>query len=263
MGWAADMARAAVDAFQGAFDGDVAEAGVAIDEAGAASRLSDESGTESRFEIGSVTKTMTATLLALLVGDGLVGLDDEIGQWLAAGPNEGITLVELATHTSGLPRLASSQVSGETDPTNPYAHLTADVAEADLRRAVRQPGQGFVYSNFGYQLLGLVLERVSGTSYQALLEERLLIPQSMTRSGVGSAGGGTRIFGHAARRTVRPWDFPLPGAGGVETTADDLARYLRLCSSPPDTALGAAARLTQTPRVRVNKQVQIGLSWLI
>ena len=89
---------------------------------------------DARFEIGSITKTMTAALLASLVGDGVLALDDEIGRWLDAGPNGNITLEQLATHTSGLPRLAPNQ---PTDEANPYRDFTAECAEEGLRTATR------------------------------------------------------------------------------------------------------------------------------
>ena len=87
------------------------------------------------------------------------------------------------------------------------------------------PEAGHLYSNFGYQLLGLVLERASGQRYQDLLAQRLLGPLGMTRSGVGRAGGGTRMTGHAGGRPVGHWGFALPGPGAVEATIGDLARY--------------------------------------
>jgi CubicO group peptidase (beta-lactamase class C family) len=260
MGWATDTAAVAVEAFDGVFGVGVMVAGVAIDETGTAISLSDRCPADARFEIGSVTKTMTAVLLALLAGDGVLGLDDGIGRWLDAGPNGDITLRELATHTSGLPRLAPSHTPGTV---NPYAYLTADVAEADLRTAVRRPDAGWSYSNFGYQLLGLALERAAGKEYPALLDERVLGPLGMTESGVGPAGDGTALPGYANGRQVTRWDQPLPGAGGVQTSAGDLARYLGACLVPPDSSLGAAIRLTQTAAVRVNEHLEIGLGWLI
>src|SRR4051794_5697046 len=77
------------------------------------------------FEIGSITKTMTGLLLADAVTNGRVRLTDSIEEWLDAGENGGITLAQLATHTSGLPRLSPSHVSGTPDP---YAFLTAETA---------------------------------------------------------------------------------------------------------------------------------------
>jgi D-alanyl-D-alanine-carboxypeptidase/D-alanyl-D-alanine-endopeptidase len=214
---------------------------------------------DARFEIGSITKTMTATLLASLAGDGFLALDDEIGRWLDAGPNGNITLEQLATHTSGLPRLAPNQ---PTEGPNPYRDFTAERAEEGLRAATRTPGAGHLYSNFGYQLLGLVLERASGQRYQDLLAQRLLGPLGMTRSGVGAAGGGTQLTGHAGGKPARHWDFALPGPGAVEATIGDLAHYRAACLAPPDGPLVTAIRLCQQPRVRIDGQPAGGLGWI-
>jgi CubicO group peptidase (beta-lactamase class C family) len=190
VGWASETARAAAETFDGAFPGErVVVAAAAVDADGTATALGDGCPPDGRFELGSVTKTMTGTLLASLAGDGLAGLDDEIGRWLAAGPNAGITLRQLATHTSGLPRLAPNHQATH-DEANPYARYTAALAEEGLRQASPKPGAGFGYSNFGYQLLGLALERAAGRAYQALLSERVLGPLSMTMSGVGDARCG-------------------------------------------------------------------------
>ncbi len=174
MEWDAERAQAVFEALDGAFPGDgIVVAVAAVDRGGNGPALAVSEGLaeDARFEIGSITKTMTATLLASLVGDGVLGLDDEIGRWLAAGPHGNITLEQLATHTSGLPRLAPNQ---PTDEENPYRDFTAERAQEGLRAADRTPGAGHLYSNFGYQLLGLVLERASGQRYRDLLAERLL-----------------------------------------------------------------------------------------
>jgi CubicO group peptidase (beta-lactamase class C family) len=262
MGWGSEQAQAVFETLDRAFGGvAVAVAVTAIDAGGPAFSRSVRLPEHARFEIGSITKTMTATLLASLVGDAVVALDDEVGRWLDAGPNADVTLEQLATHTSGLPRLAPNQ---PTDETNPYRDFTAQRAEEGLRAATRTPGAGHVYSNFGYQLLGLVLERASGKRYQALLAERLLRPLGMTCSGVGAAGGGTRMTGHAeGGKRARHWDFALPGPGAVEATIGDLARYLSACLAPPPGPLGAAIRLCEQPRVRMGDGNAGGLAWII
>ena len=263
MGWASETARAAAGIFEGAFPGErVVVAAAAVDADGTVTARGDGCPAGGRFELGSVTKTMTGTLLASLAGDGLVGLDDEIGRWLAAGPNARITLRQLATHTSGLPRLAPNHRATH-DEANPYARYTATLAEEGLRQASRKPGGGFGYSNFGYQLLGLALERAAGRAYQELLNERVLGPLAMATSGVGDAGGGTRLPGHAAGRTAGHWDMQLPGPGGVEASTGDVARYLQACLTPPGTALGAALRLAAAPQLRVDEHLEIGLGWII
>jgi CubicO group peptidase (beta-lactamase class C family) len=261
--WDSERARAVFEALDGAFPGDgIVVAVAAVDSGGSGPAFAVTEGLpgDARFEIGSITKTMTAALLASLVGDGVLGLDDEIGRWLAAGPHGNITLEQLATHTSGLPRLAPNQ---PTDEENPYRDFTAERAEEGLRAADRTPDAGHLYSNFGYQLLGLVLERASGQRYRDLLAERLLGPLGMTHSGVGGAGRGTRLTGHAAGKPAGHWDFALPGPGAVEATIGDLTRYLAACLTPPGGPLGTAIRLCQQPRVRIGDQAAGGLAWII
>jgi len=262
MGWAAERARAVHDALDGAFpSGDgIAVAVTALDGGDVAIVTTEGVPPDARFEIGSVTKTMTATLLALLAGEGALALDDAIGRWLDAGRNAGITLSELATHTSGLPRLAPNQRAWGR---NPYRNFTAERAEKGLRAVTSKPEQGRLYSNFGYQLLGLVLARAAGRPYQDLLAERLLAPLGMTCSGVGAAAAGTRLTGHANGRPVPHWDHALPGAGGVEASIGDLARYLRAVLAPPEGRLGDAIELCLRPRVRIDRELWGGLGWTL
>jgi hypothetical protein len=80
----------------------------------------------------------------------------------------------------------------------------------------------------------------------------------MTHSGVGGAGAGTRLTGHADGKPVKHWDFALPGPGAVEATIGDLARYMTACLAPPAGPLGTAIRLCQQPRVPAG-----GLAWII
>lgn len=257
MGWASEQARAVFQTAEGVLGGDgIAVAVAAIDADGPAFAGTTSLPQDGRFEIGSVTKTMTAALLATLVLDGTVRLDDPIGGWLDAGPNGDITLEQLATHTSGLPRLAPGQ---PVDRANPFRDLTAERAEETLRAAIRPPAAGHLYSNFGYQLLGVVLERASGQAYQDLLAERLFGPLEMTCSGVGAAGGGTRLTGNP----VGHWDRALPAGGGIESTVEDVARYLSACLHPPDGPLGRAITLCTQPRVRIHEGREIGLAWFI
>jgi serine-type D-Ala-D-Ala carboxypeptidase/endopeptidase len=261
MAWAGQAARSLTETFDGSFEAaGVAVAAAGIDRAGTAVHASHGVPPDGRFEIGSVTKTMTATLLALLAAEGTLSLDDGIGRWLPAGVNGGITLRQLATHTSGLPGIAPNY--RPADPANFWAAFTPDLAEEGLRQAVITPGAR-VYSNFGYQLLGLVLERASGQGYPALITERLLGPLSMTCSGVGQAGDGVPLPGHTDGREARHWDRPLPGAGGVEATIGDLARYARACLYPPPTPLGAALTAAAAPQLTIEPGREQALGWIV
>jgi CubicO group peptidase (beta-lactamase class C family) len=268
MAWAEQAARSLTETFDGSFEA----AGVAVAAAGIDVASTDEADTalhasppdtpaDGRFEIGSVTKTMTATLLALLAAEGTLALDGEIGRWLSAGANGWITPRKLATHTSGLPRIAPN--FRPVDPDNFWAGFTPELAEEGLRQVTATPGAARVYSNFGYQLLGLVLERASGQDYATLITDRLLGPLSMTSSGVGRAGGGIPLPGHAGGREVPHWDRPLPGAGGVEATIGDLARYAEACLRPPPTPLGAALTAAQEPQAPIEAGRAQALGWIV
>lgn len=264
MAWREDAARSLTETFDGAFDSPGVVAGAAcVDEAGTGIGVSPgDAPADGRFEIGSVTKTMTAALLALLADDGALSLDDEVGRWLSAGPNSGITLRQLATHTSGLPRLAPNMDLSTVDPANPYAGFGFGRAEEGLRQATAAAERPWLYSNFGYHLLGLVLERASGQSYQALVTRRLLEPLAMTCSGVEDAGAGTRLPGHAGGGEVPHWDHPL-GAGGVEATVADLGRYAQACLHPPGTPLGAAITAAMAPQIPLANGGRQALAWQV
>ncbi|GLY90711.1 serine hydrolase domain-containing protein [Actinoallomurus iriomotensis] len=261
MNWRSAAVDGLVDALGPTLPAAAFIAAIAADDGGYAVRLSDGCPLDGRFEIGSMTKTLTGTVLASLVDDGIVALDDEVGRWLDAGRNSGITLGRLATHTSGLPRLSPGHTTGAADP---YAFLTAEVAERELRLTTRGPGGvEWDYSNFGFQVLSLALERATGMPFGSLLERRVLRPLGMTCSGVAGRGRGSRVQGHAQGSPVRPWTHHLGGAGGVEAAAEDLARYLSACLTPPDSAVGAAIRLAQRPHHRIDPLRSAGLGWAL
>ncbi len=264
MAWSEDAARPLAETFDGAFGvPGVVVAAACIDEAGAAVQVSPgDAPADGRFEIGSVTKTMTATLLAVLEADGTLRLDDEIGRWLSAGANGGITVRQLATHTSGLPRLPPNLDLRTVNRANPWAGFGFERAEEGLRQAVAVPGAPWLYSNFGYQLLGLVLERASGLPYQALITGRLLEPLAMTCSGVGDNGGGIPLPGHTRGGEVPRWDHPL-SAGGVESTISDLTAYARACLHPPQSPLGTAITATLAPQVPLGNGRHQALAWQV
>jgi serine-type D-Ala-D-Ala carboxypeptidase/endopeptidase len=265
MTWGEDAARSLAETFDGALGSPRAvTAAACTDGAGTTVTVSPgDAPADGRFEIGSVTKTMTAALLALLEADGRLRLDDEVSRWVPAGVNGAVTLRQLATHTSGLPRLAPNFDLRAIDRANPYAAFGPGQAGEGLHQAALAPDCPHLYSNFGYQLLGLVLERSSALSYQELLAGRLLEPLGMTCSGVGGTGGGIRLPGYARGGEVPHWDHLLAGAGGVEATISDLAAYARACLHPPRTPLGAALIAAQTPQVQLGNGSHQALGWQV
>jgi serine-type D-Ala-D-Ala carboxypeptidase/endopeptidase len=225
------------------------------------------------FEIGSVTKVFTATLLAGMVDEGLLALDDRVQRYLPTAvelPVRGrpITLVDLATHTAGLPRLPHGFfLRSVRHRRNPYVWLTVDELYAGLpsTRLRREPGTRPRYSNLGYGLLGHVLALRAGRSYEQLVEERICHPLELvdTRVSVLAAARERFAQGHSRRgRPVPHWDLPvLGGAGALRSTVADMLRFLRLQLGEGEPSLARAAALTHTPRSRHRGGLAVGLGW--
>ena len=225
------------------------------------------------FEIGSVTKVFTATLLAAMVEDGLVALDDPVQRYLPPGvelPVRGrpITLADLASHTAGLPRLPHGFIlRSMRHRRNPYSWLTVDDLHAGLpsTRLRREPGGPPRYSNLGYGLLGHVLAVRAGRGYEQLVQERICRPLELedTHVAVPAAARERCAQGHSRRgRPVPRWDLPvLAGAGALRSTVADLLRFLRLQLGEGEPTLGRAAALTHAPRARHRRGLAVGLGW--
>src|SRR5262245_23418366 len=133
------------------------------------------------FEIGSITKTFTGTLLAEMAARGEVKLSDPVRKYLPENvtvPKEGdreITLEDLATQRSGLPRLPDNMEPA--DPSNPYADYTPERLYTFLGHAkLTQPIGTYLYSNLGVGLLGHALTRAAKMDYDALVKARIAEP---------------------------------------------------------------------------------------
>jgi len=229
----------------------VARAFVAAGEGPKALRI----GPDSAFEIGSVSKTMTAALLAELILRGEASLDDPLSSWLPEGTRvpdfegQAILLRHIVTHTSGLPVLPSRMPL--TDLSNPYAGLT----EANLLASLEDvelsapPGTQYAYSNFAAMLLSYALAKRADTDLETFLRDRLFVPLGMDGAYVEKQPEGVdAAAGHTPqdRRPTPPWFFPtnLSGAGGVRATLDDMVRYVQAQLALSERGIGTALRLT-------------------
>lgn len=214
----------------------------------------------SLFEIGSLTKTMTGLLLADASLAGECSLTTTVGEILGAdraGPTAATTLVELATHTSGLPRLPVDLAPG--NPADPYAELDADaLIEGLTRLPTLKPGP-VGYSNLGYLLLGQLLESITGTSYEELLQARVLQPLGMHATTTNPAQGD-RLPGYGAGQPTSWWTG-LPGAGRVASTLPDLARYLHFSLDGTGSPDRLRSALELATRVHTEGPPAIGLGW--
>jgi D-alanyl-D-alanine-carboxypeptidase/D-alanyl-D-alanine-endopeptidase len=241
---------------------------VAYGDAGGGRRLDKR----SVFEIGSTTKTFTGTLLADMAQRGEVRLTDPVASLLppeVTVPSRGgrrITLQDLATQTSGLPRLPTNLAI--TDPSNPYADYTVDQLYAFLNgyTLTRDPGAQFEYSNLGVGLLGHALALRAHKSYEQLVRERILAPLDMTSSAITLTPYMARNFasGHNADGAiVSPWDLPtLAGAGALRSSITDMLAYASANLDDEGGPLQQAMATARAPRERIDAQTQIGLNWI-
>ncbi len=232
---------------------------------------------DTLFEIGSITKVFTGLLLADMAARGEVGLDDPVAKYLPAGwtlPVRGrpITLLDLATHRSGLPRLPLNLPFA--DEGNPYADYTPALMRDFLKtwQPDREPGATYEYSNLGVALLGQILAQRAGMDYATLVHTRITRPLHMDDTRIRRAGGNTRRQAtphDAFLRPVAPWnDSVMAPAGGLRSDAGDMLdllsanlgltptplkpamdamQVIRAAGDGPDTAMGIAWMVKTTP----------------
>ncbi len=221
------------------------------------------------FEIGSITKVFTAILLADMAQRGEVALDDPIASYLPDSvgvPTRGdqvMTLAHLSTHMSGLPRMPTNFAPAQ--PWNPFADYTVAQLYDFLGSYTlpRDVGAQYEYSNYGVGLLGHLLARHHGTSYEALVAERItgVLGMDETAITLTPALQERLATGHAGRFAVANWDFTtLAGAGALRSTARDMLRFLAANLGLEASPLDEAMSLSHQPRVTRPDGMQVGLA---
>ncbi|WP_158545024.1 serine hydrolase [Dyella monticola] len=224
------------------------------------------------FEIGSVTKTFTATLLAEAVTKNELRLDQPVASLLPdfklpARDGKPITLGELAMQNSGLPRMPTNFHPANMD--DPYADYGLDQLKTFLATYAlpRDPGAKYEYSNLGGALLGYALGRHAGTRYDTLVQEQIFTPLGMNSTAItNDAAMQSRLAqGHdAIGKPVSSWNLKLfAAAGGIRSTANDMLRYLKANMGLTPSALYPAMQLAQTARTSgPGPENKIGLIWM-
>ena len=225
------------------------------------------------FEIGSITKVFTALLFADMVLRGEVAPDDPAAKFLPGSVRmpefEGapITLLDLATYTSGLPRMPSN--FAPKDPKNPYIDYTAERLYDYLsnHKLGFKPGKHYEYANLGFGLLGHVLELRAGRSYEELVVSRICAPLGMddTRITLTDSMQQRLARGHnMGLAPVANWDFSaLAGAGALRSTANDLLKFLQMCLEPGDGPVAAAQKLALAERRPRADQRDVASGWFV
>jgi D-alanyl-D-alanine carboxypeptidase len=188
------------------------------------------------LRIASLTKQFTSTAVLMLVDEGKIKLDDDITTYLPDYPTKGkkITIEHLLTHTSGIVSYTSKP---DLDETREYTvQQMIDSFKNDPLEF--EPGSNYKYNNSGYFLLGAIIEKVSGKTYDKFVEERIFVPLGMTRTAY--EGHERSKAEHAQGYTRSPQGFDLCSpmsmsqpyaAGALVSTVDDLARWDAAVSS--------------------------------
>jgi CubicO group peptidase (beta-lactamase class C family) len=237
---------------------------------------------DSVFEIGSITKTFTALLLAQMVEQGKVKLDEPVRELLPAGtvakPSTAaeITLLDLSDQHSGLPRLPDNL--HPTDIKDPYADYSAKLLYAYMSRhgVALPPDAPFGYSNLGVGLLGQALANRAGLNYADLLREQITAPLGMHDTGIAlTPEMKTRLIaGHDGQhRPAGEWSLnALAGAGAIRSTAADMLIYLEaqlhpdelpesVLTTPQGKTLPAAISACHVIHAEATPGLHIALNW--
>ena len=224
-------------------------------------------GSATPMEIGSLTKVFTALLVAEAVRRNELQLSSRVDEVLFGqhwpGPTA-ISVEELATHTSGLPRLSFGNWRAlQADPYRGYTR-TALLAYLEQTQPRSPEKPVYSYGNLGYAVLGLLLEKSASLSFEQLLRERLLNPMGMAHTGLQLAGGRDLVrkgfTSSGAQASVWHMDAYAP-CGAMISTLEDLivaARSFLDAGSP----IAASLALTTEPR-RAVPGGSVGLAWML
>jgi CubicO group peptidase (beta-lactamase class C family) len=232
------------------------------------------------YPIASITKTFTGTLLAQAALEKRVNLDDDARKYLKGNyPNlefkgHPIRLYDLLDHRSGLPFFLPDTAETQPDSTDSEVPWTARISEqtknyrredffTDLHKVklTAVPGENFSYSNAGAQLMGYILERVYGMSYETLLKKKILGPLKMNSTAI-------TLNSQQKERLAQGYDekgqrMPeiagqLQGAGAIKSSANDMLKYARWQMAEED----EAAKLSHKPQF-TSGSYSAGLNWQI
>jgi CubicO group peptidase (beta-lactamase class C family) len=279
---ATDPVRAALEQTVGTRDKAAGMVAVVIDEHGTRMTSYGNSGVPNLsldgntvFELMSITKVLTSLLLAEMAARGEVAFDDPVAKYLPPSvtlheKDRPITLVDLATYTSGLPNMPGNL------PPDWYAHPNpmADYTEAKLYEFLSgyvpkyEPGTHYEYANLSFGLLGIALARRAGKSYEELLVERVCGPLGLAQTRITLTGEMRRHLAQGHDMDLKPtqlWDWPaMPGAGYIRSTANNLTGFLKACMGVAQTPLSAPLRRqVETRKATPLAGTDVGMGWFI
>ena len=227
--------------------------------------------TNTLYHVASVTKVFTTSVAVILHDRGVIDLDQPVVKYLPLGTSISkdskagatITLRQLASHTSGLPRGVPGAVQSvegryQLDPQRLYTQLADLELEFD-------PGTSELYSNLGMGLLGHVLECAAGKPYDILLKETLCDPLGLERTSIGSDNTDLLATGYSSslprRAETTSYRERLAPSGGLVTSPGDLARFLSAQMTPGVLSSDMLRQLHSPSKLRDGSLARTGLGW--
>ena len=231
--------------------------------------LNQAASSQTIYEIGSISKTFTSLLLAQLIGEGKLQLDDPVHKFwpepfkLIDSEQQAITFKQLATHTSGLPRLPNNLSPFAKDP-------YADYDRTQLLAAVKsgsanQSAVNYVYSNFAVGLLGESLAVIEQSTYNELITSKILQPLNLTQTymTLDQVPESLLAQGYNGNSEASAWQFQaLAGAGSIRSSIEDLLAYGVAHLKPANHGLKNAMQLATSVHHQQGS-LKIGLGWHI
>lgn len=224
----------------------------------------------SIFEIGSISKTFTGIILAEMVLQGKMKLDDPVQKYLPDGvtcptyDDKVITVGHLINHTSALPRMPDN--FNPANPSDPYVDYTEELMyeflnSCKLERAI---GSEYEYSNFAMALIGHLLATQNNMSFEDLMVKTIAGPLAMenTRVVLSENMQKNLAIGHNGSREVSNWNLGiLAGAGGIRSNAVDMLKYVSANMGKKELAIYPAMELSHINTTSEEVDVEVGLAW--
>lgn len=248
------------------------------------------------FEIGSVTKVFTSSLVGILSDEGLMDHDAPLNNFLPKkyrnSKMQSVTISSLLTHTSGLPKMPTPFGIYEEETDNPYAHYSKELLlefYADFEpEASQQPTKKkrkrkrnkanievetpveYIYSHLNYALLEVAIEQVTGQSYSELMDERIFNQVGMLKSFTNfNSEEQTKLLTAGYARNgmeAKPWDFAsFCASQGMKSTTHDLLSFLKVHIDEPTSPLASSFHNNTIPAVNtgLTENGAMGFGWHI
>lgn len=229
--------------------------------------LKSKDNRSSLFQIGSVSKVLTSTILARLVSERKVQLSDPVDQLLgySLANNLSISLQSLSNHTSGLPRMPGSWLSNMTSSFSdqPYSKNDSHWMRSYLQNDVsisQDQRDSVSYSNIGNSILGFAMSQYLKMPYSELFHKYIFVPYGMGNSQIMTAENAAEVTPTIVKGEVKSlWNLNIfSPAGGIISSAEDMTKFIRAqFSNNPETFL------THQPTATASPKMDVGLGWFL